>query len=383
MSKQDYYQTLNVDQSADAAALKSAYRKAAMQYHPDRNPGDTAAEAKFKEVNEAYDVLKDPDKRAAYDRFGHEAFSQGGMGGRGGFGGGAAGFDFADVFEEFFGDMMGGRGRGGRSGGHSGVQRGEDIRYNVEINLEEAFYGKSEDIIVPTTEACGTCDGSGAEPGTSPQTCNTCNGYGKVRTSQGFFTVERACPKCRGAGKTITTPCGDCRGSGSKKKNKSLTIEIPRGVEDGTRIRVSGEGRAGTMGGPNGDLYVFVSVKPHKIFKRESNILFCEVPVTMVRAALGGEMEIPTIDGKRTILKIPTGTQSGHQFRLKGKGMPSLNSSHVGDLIIEAHVETPVNLTPEQCEILEKFALSGGDKINPRSEGFFAKVKEIWDDLKE
>lgn len=381
MSKQDYYDVLGVDRGADAATLKKAFRKAAMQYHPDRNPDNKEAEAKFKELNEAYEALKDPDKRAAYDRYGHDAFAQGGMGGGNPFGGGAGGFDFADVFEEFFGDMMGGGRRGRGRGGRSGAQRGDDIRFNLEVTLEESFTGKTQEIKVPSSVSCNTCEGSGAEPGTSPETCGTCNGYGKVRANQGLFTVERTCPHCRGTGQMITSPCGDCRGAGVKQKTKNLTVKIPAGVEDGTRIRLSGEGQAGTLGGPTGDLYIFMSVRPHPLFKRDGELLFCEVPVTMVKATLGGDMEIPTIDGKQARLKIPEGTQTGNQFRLRGKGMPNLNGTRVGDLIIEANVETPVNLSEKQRKILEQFASEGGDKINPKSEGFFTKVKELWEDF--
>ena len=385
MSKQDYYDVLGVDRGADAASLKKAYRKAAMQHHPDKNPGNKEAEAKFKTLSEAYDVLKDADKRAAYDRYGHDAFEQGGMGGRGGMGGGPGGFDFADVFEEFFGDMMGGRGRGGRGGrgGQTGPQRGGDIRFNLQVTLEEAFTGKTESITVPTSEVCKPCDGTGADEGSSPETCDMCGGHGKVRTSQGFFTVERTCPSCNGAGQVISSPCGDCGGAGRVEAKKNLSVKIPAGVEEGTRIRLSGEGEAGARGGPAGDLYIFMSVSPHPLFQRDGEMLFCAVPVPMVKATLGGEMDIPTVDGRRTLLKIPAGTQSGHQFRLRGKGMPSLNGSMSGDMIIEANVETPVNLTKKQREILEAFAKEGGDKINPQHAGFFAKVKDIWDELKD
>ena len=375
MSKQDYYDLLGIDKGADAGTLKKAFRKAAMQYHPDRNPGDEAAEKKFKEMGEAYDVLKDPEKRAAYDRYGHAAF-EGGMGGGGGQGG--AGFDFSDVFEEFFGDFMGsgGRRRGGQQSG-----RGSDMRFNMEITLEEAFSGKSDKITVPTSVACDPCGGTGAEPGSKPEVCDTCGGHGKVRASQGFFMVERACPKCHGAGSTIKNPCKTCRGAGKVNKEKTLQVKIPQGVEEGTRIRLSGEGEAGLRGAPAGDLYIFLSIKPHALFKRDGDMLYCQVPIPMATATLGGQIEVPTIGAGRARIKIPAGTQSGRQFRLRSKGMPELNGGFVGDMIIETSVETPVNLTKRQRELLEEFAAEGGDTISPRSEGFFTKVKDLWEDL--
>jgi len=374
MSKQDYYELLGVEKGVDEGTLKKAFRKAAMKYHPDRNPGDEAAEKKFKEMGEAYDVLKDPEKRAAYDRYGHAAF-EGGMGGGGQ---GGAGFDFSDVFEEFFGDFMGGGGRR-RGGQQSG--RGSDMRFNMEITLEEAFAGKSDKITVPTSVACDPCGGSGAEPGSQPEVCDTCGGAGKVRASQGFFMVERACPKCRGAGSTIKNPCKTCHGAGKVNKDKTLQVKIPQGVEEGTRIRLSGEGEAGLRGAPAGDLYIFLSIKPHPLFKRDGDMLYCQVPIPMSTATLGGQIEVPTIEGKRARIKIPAGTQSGRQFRLRNKGMPELNGGFVGDMIIETSVETPVNLTKRQRELLEEFAAEGGDTINPRSEGFFTKVKDLWEDL--
>ena len=376
MSKQDYYDLLGVDKSADANTLKKAFRKAAMQFHPDRNPGDKEAEKKFKEMGEAYDVLKDAEKRAAYDRYGHAAF-EGGMGG----GAGGAGFDFSDVFEEFFGDFMGGGGRGRRGGAQAG--RGSDMRFNMEITLEEAFAGKSDKITVPTSVACDPCGGSGAEPGSKPEVCGTCGGHGKVRASQGFFMVERACPKCHGAGSTIKNPCKKCRGAGKVNKEKTLQVKVPQGVEEGTRIRLSGEGEAGMRGAPAGDLYIFLSIKPHPLFKRDGDMLYCQVPIPMATATLGGQIEVPTIGGGRARIKIPAGTQSGRQFRLRGKGMPELNGGFVGDMIIETVVETPVNLTKRQRELLEEFAAEGGDTISPRSEGFFSKVKDLWEDLTE
>lgn len=378
MSKQDYYELLGVDKNVDEGALKKAFRKAAMKYHPDRNPGDAEAEKKFKEMGEAYDVLKDPEKRAAYDRYGHAAF-EGGMGGPGG-GQGGAGFDFSDVFEEFFGDFMGGGGgRRRRGGGQSG--RGSDLRFNMEITLEEAFAGKSDKITVPTSVICDSCNGSGAEPGSKPEVCDTCGGHGKVRASQGFFMVERTCPKCHGTGSIIKNPCKSCHGAGKVNKEKTLQVKIPQGVEEGTRIRLAGEGEAGMRGAPAGDLYIFLSIKPHPIFKRDGDMLYCQVPIPMATATLGGQIEVPTIGGGRARIKIPEGTQSGRQFRLRSKGMPELNGGFVGDMIIETVVETPVNLTKRQRELLEEFAAEGGDKINPRSEGFFSKVKDLWEDL--
>ncbi|NVJ99771.1 MAG: molecular chaperone DnaJ [Alphaproteobacteria bacterium] len=381
MSKADYYELLGVSKDVDEKALKSAFRKAAMQYHPDRNPGDAEAEKKFKEIGEAYEVLKDPEKRAAYDRYGHAAF-EGGMGGgpRGGHGG--AGFDFSDVFEEFFGDFMGGGGRRRRGGG-GGPGRGNDLRFNMEITLEDAFRGKEDKIKVPTSVGCEPCGGTGAEPGSKPEVCDTCGGAGKVRANQGFFMVERTCPKCQGNGSIITSPCGSCHGAGRVRKEKTLQVKIPKGVEEGTRIRLAGEGEAGSRGGPSGDLYIFLSIKPHPLFKRDGDMLYCQVPIPMTKATLGGDIEVPTIEGKRARIKIPDGTQSGRQFRLRGKGMPELNGGFVGDMIVEMNVETPTNLNKRQRELMEEFAAEGGDKISPRSEGFFSKVKDLWDDLTE
>ncbi|MBL4838733.1 MAG: molecular chaperone DnaJ [Kordiimonadaceae bacterium] len=378
MSKQDYYELLGVSKDADANTLKKAFRKAAMQHHPDRNPDNKDAEVKFKEMGEAYDVLKDPEKRAAYDRYGHAAFENG-MGGGGG-GRGAAGFDFADVFEEFFGDFSGGGG-GRRQRGGPQAGRGSDLRFNMEITLEDAFNGKTENITVPTSVSCEPCTGSGAEPGSKPQVCGTCGGHGKVRANQGFFMVERTCPKCQGAGHVILKPCKACHGAGRVEKTKTLQVKIPKGVEEGTRIRLAGEGEAGMRGAPSGDLYIFLSLKQHPLFKRDGDMLYCQVPIPMSTATLGGQIEVPTIEGKRARIKIPEGTQSGRQFRLRGKGMPELNGGFTGDMIIETSVETPVNLTSRQRELLEEFAAEGGDKISPRSEGFFTKVKDMWEDL--
>lgn len=376
MSKTDYYELLGVGKDADESTLKKAFRKKAMEFHPDRNPNNPEAEKKFKEFGEAYDVLKDPDKRAAYDRYGHAAFENG-MGGPGG-GAGAGGFDFSDVFEEFFGDFMGGGRRGGRG---RGPARGSDLRFNMEISLEDAFNGKTDQITIPTSVSCEPCGGSGAEPGSSPEVCDTCGGAGKVRANQGFFMVERTCPKCQGSGQIITNPCKTCRGAGKVQKEKTLQVKIPKGVEEGTRIRLSGEGEAGARGAPAGDLYIFLSIKPHALFKRDADMLFCRVPIPMTTATLGGNIEVPTIEGKRARIKIPAGTQSGRQFRLKGKGMPELNGGFVGDMIIETMVETPVNLTKRQRELMGEFAAEGGDSVSPQSDGFFTKVKELWDDL--
>ncbi len=379
MSKQDYYETLGVDRGADAASLKSAYRKMAMKYHPDRNPDDAEAEGKFKEVNEAYEILKDDQKRSAYDQYGHAAFEQGGMGG----GGGGAGFGgFTDIFEEMFGDFMGG---GGRRGGGQQNNRGNDLRYNLEISLEDAFHGRSVEVKIPSTESCDECDGSGAEDGAEPTTCAMCHGHGKVRAQQGFFTVERACPTCSGQGSVIDKPCGGCRGNGRKQIDKNLSVNIPEGVDEGTRIRLTGEGEAGLRGAPSGDLYIFLSIAPHRIFQRESANIFCEVPIAMTDATLGADIEVPTIDGGRSKVKIPSGTQTGQQFRLRGKGMSILRSQARGDMYIEAKVETPVNLTKRQKELLEEFREAGGKAKyqNPETEGFFSKVKEFWEDLTE
>lgn len=381
MSKQDYYELLGVGKDADETALKKAFRKQAMQYHPDKNPGDAEAEKKFKEIGEAYDVLKDPEKRAAYDRYGHAAFEHGmGGGGQGGHGG--AGFDFSDVFEEFFGDFMGGGGRRRRGGG-AAAGRGNDLRFNMEINLEDAYRGKTDQIRVPTSVPCEPCGGSGAEPGSKPEVCDTCGGAGKVRASQGFFMVERTCPKCHGTGSVILNPCRSCSGAGRVRKEKTLQVKIPQGVEEGTRIRLAGEGEAGSRGAPPGDLYIFLSIRPHPLFKRDGDMLYCQVPIPMSTATLGGDIEVPTIEGKRARIKIPEGTQSGRQFRLRGKGMPELNGGFTGDMIIETVVETPTNLSKRQRELMEEFAAEGGDSVSPRSEGFFSKVKDLWDDLTE
>jgi molecular chaperone DnaJ len=381
MAKRDFYDTLGVARDADGDAIKKAFRKLAMQYHPDRNPGDKAAEHRFKEINEAYEVLKDQQKRAAYDRYGHAAFENGGAGGARG----AQGFDFnfgagfADIFDEMFGDFVG----GGRRGA-DGATRGSDLRYNMEITLEEAFQGKKTTIRVPTSVACESCNGSGAEAGARPIACTTCHGRGRVRSSQGFFTVERTCPNCHGAGQIIEKPCKSCQGTGRTRKEKTLAVNIPAGVDDGTRIRLAGEGEAGLRGAPAGDLYIFLSIAPHRFFQRDGVNIFCRVPIPMLRAALGGTIEVPTVDGTRARVNVPAGTQSGAQFRLREKGMTVLRSKGRGDMYIEVAVETPVNLTKKQKELLEQFEKAGSTKsTSPESEGFFAKVKDLWEDLKD
>lgn len=378
MTKRDYYEILGVTRQAGEADLKSAFRQMAKQYHPDRNPDDQEAEKRFKEVNEAYEVLKDPQKRAAYDQYGHAAF-EGGMGG--GAGAGAHGFgpDFgasmSDIFEDLFGFSSA---AGGRRGGRSGRQRGDDLRYNMEITLEEAFKGRNAEISVPTPMSCDTCGGSGAKKGTKPSSCRTCHGSGKVRAAQGFFTIERTCPDCHGRGEVIDNPCPDCRGTGRKTKERTLSVNIPAGVEDGTRIRLAGEGEAGLQGGPAGDLYIFLSIRPHEFFQRDGADLFCRVPISMTTAALGGQIEVPTVDGGRTRVKVPEGTASGKQFRLRSKGMPMLRSSKVGDLYIQVEVETPKNLSKKQKELLREFEKASTEDTHPESHGFFARVKEFW-----
>ena len=381
MSKRDYYDVLGVDRSASADELKKAYRTKAKEYHPDRNKDNPNAEAQFKEVNEAYEALKDADKKAAYDRFGHAAFdgSMGGGGGRGGFGGGQGDFAsaFSDVFDDLFGDFMGG---GGRGGGRQRATRGSDLRYNLRVTLEEAFTGVQKTITVPTAISCEECTGTGAASGSEPQTCPTCSGMGKVRAQQGFFTVERACPTCSGTGQIISKPCEGCRGAGRIEKDRSLSVNIPAGVETGTKIRLAGEGESGMRGGPTGDLYIFIEVTEHDLFQRDGIQLFCRVPVSMSTAAIGGDIEVPSIDGGRARVKIPAGSQSGRQMRLRGKGMPALRGGGSGDMFIELAVETPVNLTSRQKELLREFEKESADN-NPQSSSFFTKVKGFWDDM--
>jgi molecular chaperone DnaJ len=382
----DFYQTLGVDKKASQEELKKAYRRLAMKWHPDQNKDNPEAEAKFKEINEAYDVLKDEQKRAAYDRFGEAAFQQGGMGARGGggagFGGGGFGGAFTDIFEDMFGDIM-----GGRQQSRTGPARGSDMQYTMEISLEEAYAGKEATIKVPVHETCEQCKGSGAAPGTGEETCTTCHGQGRMRMQQGFFTIEKSCPTCGGAGKIIRDPCKACSGQGRVRKEKTIRVKIPPGVETGRRIRLAGEGESGLRGGPNGDLYVLLAIRPHKFFKRDGANLYCRVPVTMTAAALGGDIEVPTVGGKRTQVKIPPGTQSGQQFRLKGKGMPILRSEAAGDLYIEVAVETPVNLSGKQRDLLKELDKTMGGKAaskhSPESSGFMNKMKELWDDLTE
>jgi len=381
MAKRDYYEVLGASKGASADELKKAYRTKAKELHPDRNADNPDAEAQFKEINEAYEVLKDADKKAAYDRYGHAAFD-GGMGGGPRAGGARGQGDFAsafsDVFEDLFGDFMGGQ-RGG--GGRQRASRGSDLRYNLRISLEEAYAGLQRAITVPTSVACEECDGSGAEGGAEPQTCPTCSGMGKVRAQQGFFTVERTCPTCSGAGQIVKNPCRACGGSGRAEKEKALSVNIPAGVETGTRIRLSGEGEAGLRGGPPGDLYIFIEVEDHAIFQRDGMDLFCRVPVSMTKAALGGEVEVPTIDGGRSRVKVPEGSQSGRQMRLRSKGMPALRSTGQGDMYIELAVETPVKLTSEQKELLRQFEDSCAKSNNPNATGFFDKVKNFWDGM--
>ncbi|WP_299295353.1 molecular chaperone DnaJ [uncultured Tateyamaria sp.] len=382
MAKRDYYEVLGVSRGASADEIKKGYRTKAKELHPDRNADNPNAESQFKEANEAYDVLKDAEKKAAYDRFGHAAF-EGGMGGggqRGGFGGGHPdmGSAFSDVFDDLFGDFMGGQ-RGG--GGGRRAARGSDLRYNLRISLEEAFAGLQKTINVPTSVSCGSCDGSGAEGGTEPTTCPTCSGMGKVRAQQGFFTVERTCPTCSGLGQIIQNPCKTCSGAGRVEKDRALSVNIPAGVETGTRIRLAGEGEAGMRGGPSGDLYIFIEVSDHKLFERDGTNLFCRVPVSMGTAALGGSIEVPTIDGGRGRVQIPAGSQSGRQMRLRSKGMPALRGGGAGDMFIELAVETPVNLTSRQKELLREFE-DLSEENNPESSSFFSSVKSFWDSMK-
>jgi molecular chaperone DnaJ len=377
MSKRDYYEVLGLSKGASADEIKKGYRRKAKDLHPDRNTSDPSAESKFKEANEAYDVLKDPERKAAYDRFGHAAF-EGGMGGGGGQRQGDFSSAFSDVFDDLFGDFMGG---GQRGGGRSRASRGSDLRYNLEISLEDAYSGLQKSINVPTSVQCSPCNGSGAAGGSEPSTCPTCSGMGKVRASQGFFTVERTCPSCSGMGQVISNPCSSCGGQGRSNKDRSLSVNVPAGVETGTRIRLSNEGEAGLRGGPAGDLYIFIEVREHKIFQRDGNSLFCRIPVSMSGAALGGDIEVPTLDGGRSRVKIPAGSQSGRQMRLRGKGMPSIKSAQKGDMFIEIAVETPVNLTSKQRELLREFEALSEDN-NPESKSFFSSVKSFWDTMK-
>ena len=374
MAKRCYYETLSVERTASDGDIKSAFRKQAMQWHPDRNSGDKDAEHRFKEINEAYEVLKDPDKRAAYDRFGHAAFEHG-MGN-----GAAAGFgaDFATTFSDIFDDLFGMGGRRGRGGGR---ERGADLRYNMEISLQEAFAGKAAQIRIPTSVTCEACSGSGAKAGTKPKSCQMCGGHGRVRHAQGFFTLERTCPNCQGRGKSIDSPCASCAGSGRVTRERTLSVNVPAGVEDGTRIRLAGEGEAGVRGGPSGDLYIFLSIGAHPFFQREGADLHCRVPVSMVTAAVGGEVEVPTIDGSKGRVKVPEGTQSGRRFRLQGRGMPVLRARQTGDMYVQVVVETPQNLTKKQRELLTEFDRLSSASTQPESSGFLGKVKDFLDGL--
>ncbi len=376
----DLYEVLGVEKGASAGELKKAYRKLALKHHPDRNPDNPEAEHSFKEINAAYDILKDDQKRAAYDRFGSAAFEGGGQG-QGGFGG------FSDIFEEMFGDVMGGGGGGGGGGGRrrgSAANHGADLRYDMVVSLEEAYEGKKTSIRVPTSVSCSECGGSGSAGGAPPSVCSDCRGHGRIRVQSGFFTVERPCSSCRGSGHVITKPCRSCGGSGRAQREKTLNVTIPPGVENGTRIRLTGEGEAGMRGGAAGDLYIFLSITPHRIFQRDGANIYFRVPIAMTTATLGGAIDVPAVDGSRSRINIPAGTQTGHQFRLKGKGMRALRTDARGDMFVQATVETPVNLTAHQKGLLREFA-NGMDakSTSPESHGFFNKVKEIWEDLKE
>lgn len=376
----DYYSTLEVSRDADGATIKSAYRKLAMKWHPDRNPGDAQAEAKFKALGEAYECLKDPQKRAAYDRFGHDAFTQGMNGGGGGFGGGFGGrgqsdfADIGDIFETIFGSAFG----GGMGGGRQQQRRGADLRFDMHVTLDEAFHGKSSEIEIEVSTSCDTCDGSGATPGTAERTCNLCHGHGTVRAKQGLFVVERPCPTCGGRGQVIEDPCGDCRGEGRVDKIQKLAVEIPPGVDTGTRIRLSGKGEAGQRGAPSGDLYIFVHVKPHTLFEREGTTLATRVPVSFTTAALGGSVDIPDLDGSTNSVDIPAGIQSGKQLRVRGAGMPVLQGRGRGDMVVEIMVETPTKLSRKQKEILEAFRETETGDECPESKGFFSKLKDAF-----
>jgi len=370
-AKRCYYETLEVERAATDTTLKSAFRKLAMKWHPDKNPGDKASEVRFKEINEAYEVLKDPNKRAAYDRYGHAAFEQGMGGGQThGFGN-----DFASSFSDIFDDLFG---MGRRSRGGGGRERGADLRYDMEITLEEAFSGKTAQVSLPTAVTCESCSGTGAKAGTKPKACAACGGAGRVRQSQGFFTIERTCHVCQGRGQTIEDPCPSCSGSGRVMRDRTLQVNIPAGVEDGTRIRLAGEGEAGARGGPAGDLYIFLSVASHAFFQREGADLHCRAPISMVAAALGGDFEVPTIDGGKTKVKVPPGTQSGRRFRIAAKGMPVLRARQTGDLYVQVVVETPQNLTKKQKELLSEFEKLSSGETQPETEGFFARVKDFF-----
>jgi molecular chaperone DnaJ len=373
MAKRDYYDVLGVEKNASADQIKSAYRKKAVKHHPDKNKGDKAAEEKFKEASEAYHVLSDSERKQNYDNFGHAAFENGG-GGRGGFGNFDFSNHFSDIFEDFFGEGFGGGGRKSRRSNN----RGSDLRYDLSISLEESYTGKKQDIKFSTSDKCDTCNGSGSKPGHDAGSCSMCDGHGQVRSSQGFFTVQQTCPQCSGSGEMITNPCGTCSGQGKKQASKRLSVTIPKGVDDGTRIRLAGKGEAGSRGGSSGDLYLFINVYSHELFKRSDENLFFECPISIADAALGTSMEIPTIDGGKAKIKIPSGTQSGKQFRLKGKGMPYMRGSGTGDLYVQVNTEVPVSLNKEQKELLEKFREIENEKSNPSIKKFFQKAKSFW-----
>jgi len=379
----DYYEILGVERSCDPDGLKAAFRKQAMEHHPDRNGGCEDAEGRFKEINEAYSILSDPQKRAAYDRFGHA-----GVNGHGGMGGGAQFHDAQDIFNEVFGDVFGDMFGGRRGQQRSGPARGQDLRYDLEISLEQAYASAEVEITVPAAMTCETCEGSGAKPGTTPTTCNTCNGQGRVRATQGFFSIERACPRCGGSGRMVLDPCETCRGQGQVRRERTLSVRIPAGVDDGARIRLAGEGDAGARGGPRGDLYIFVSVKPHELFERDGLDLLCTVPVPMAVAALGGDIEAPCLmggencDGNcRMTVKVPEGSQTGRTVRLKGRGMPSLRSRERGDLVVELFIETPAKLSARQKELLREFAGLSTEAQHPKNANFLGKAKRFWADV--
>ena len=373
MADKDFYEILGVQKNASDDEIKKSYRKLAMKYHPDRNKDDKESERKFKEVSAAYEILKDSEKRSAYDQYGHDAFRQGGGGqGFGDFGGG-----FSDIFEEFFGGGFGGQSR------QRGPQRGNDLRYNMSVSLQEAFNGKKSQIRIPSYDGCDLCSATGSADKSGPSTCSTCGGQGKVRSTQGFFSIERPCPTCGGEGSSIKNPCLKCSGTGQVKKQKTISVTIPAGVDTGTRIRISGEGEPGQRGAGNGDLYIFVEVQKDKLFEREEENIFCQIPISITTAILGGDVEVPTIEGKKARLNIPAGTQSETQFRLKGKGMSILRQTRRGDMYVEANVEIPVNLNSKQKGILQEFEKEGGTskKHSPKSQSFFSKLKEVWEDL--
>jgi len=374
MSKRDYYDVLGVQKNSSAEQIKAAYRKLAVKHHPDKNPGDKSSEEKFKEASEAYHVLSDKERKQNYDNFGHAAFENG-AGGRGGFGNFDFSSNFSDIFEDFFSDFGGG-GRGRKS--RKSNFRGSDLRYDLSITLEEAYAGKKQDIKFSTSEKCNTCNGSGSKPGHDASSCSMCGGHGQVRSSQGFFTVQQTCPQCSGTGEEITNPCGSCGGQGKKQTSKRLSVTIPKGVDDGTRIRLAGKGEAGSRGASSGDLYLFINVYSHELFKRSDENLFFEYPISISDAALGASLEIPTIDGGKAKIKIPAGTQSGKQFRLKSKGMPYMRGSGNGDLYVQINTEVPVSLNREQKELLEKFREIENEKSNPTIKKFFQKAKSFW-----